>query len=672
MFKNLILSALLIGSFNSYAQNTSVRNDGPVSTGELASINKAVKNIEAASSARLQSILSLKKALNDGLNLNSTDSSLNKAGINAAVFNNYLKILDTKYQEKFQALSKDAVSDLDQFAEKSSLQRFYSKGVSAACYGSVNKDEFLKMKDADGEEVIGYELDLLRSNTRYGLVDNYKQGFARIKKDQVFGFINLCGEEVVPCQYENAEPFNDGKALVKKFVWYFVDVNGNESDELENISEAKTLRYGFHIAKFKNNNKFAIIDNNYDVSKKVISSFYDQIEDFNDEENIYRVRNGKNYGLIKINGKGIVDLTYDRIELESDKWIVVERNKKIGLLDINGTTRINPAYERVETVFVNPLISKTLSPVVVKDEAGFKIFELSGNKTSNNFSSLDVFNNFGLAKACAIKGAKQKCGYVNYEGIEIIPINHDDVTEFSKYGLVVAKDKFENCTLPNGPCQADMIYTKEGKIVLDKSSPTRPNGVKFIITDTLFTNALTIIRANTTLEKGSIDGVHLINKTSHEVITQQPYLTIRRFGDDMIAALAENDKWGVIDYAGKYIIKPSYKELLHVSEGLFGVKYDNNKLGYVDRKGKVQIPFEYSDIRPFQGGLAIVAKAGKFGIITKFSAKIAPCVFKEITAMAGGNFELVDASSTKYILNSNGDCQTNCAKFDDIRKKANN
>jgi WG containing repeat len=128
----------------------------------------------------------------------------------------------------------------------------------------------------------------------------------------------------------------------------------------------------------------------------------------------------------------------------------------------------------------------------------------------------------------------------------------------------------------------------------------------------------------------------------------------------------------VIDYAGKYIIKPTYKEILHVSEGLFGVKYDNNKLGYVDRKGKVQIPFEYSDIKPFQGGLAIVAKGGKFGIITKFSAKIAPCVFKEITPMAGGNFELVDASSTKYILNSNGDCQTNCAKFDDIRKKANN
>jgi WG containing repeat len=672
MFKNFTITALLIGGFSGYAQNNaSVRNDGPASTGEIAGVTKAIRNVEAASTARLQSILSLKKALNDGLNLNTVDSSLNKAGINAAVFNNYLKNLDNKYQEKFQALSKDAVSDLDQYAEKSTLQRFYSKGISSSCYANVNKDEFLKIKDTDGEEIIGFELDLLRANTRYGLVDNYKQGFARIKKDQVFGFLNLCGEEVVPCQYENAEPFNDGKALVKKFVWYFVDVNGNESDELENILDAKTLRYGFHVAKFKNN-KFAIIDNNYDVSKKAVSSFYDQIEEFNEEENLFRVRNGKSFGVIRINGKGLIDLTYDKIETESNKWISVERNKKVGLLDINGTVRINPAYETIETVFVNPAISKSLSPVVVKDEAGFKIYELSNNKISSNFSSLGVYNNFGLAKACATKGAKQKCGYINYEGSEIIPIIHDDVSEFSKYGLVVAKDKYENCTMPEGSCQADVIYSKDGRIVLDKSSPTRPNGIKFTLTDTLFTNSLVIVRANTSLEKGNLDGVHLINKVSHEVITQQSYLVIKRFGDDMIAALAENEKWGVIDYAGKYIIKPTYKEILHVSEGLFGVKYDNNKLGYVDRKGKVQIPFEYSDIKPFQGGLAIVAKGGKFGIITKFSAKIAPCVFKEITPMAGGNFELVDASSTKYILNSNGDCQTNCAKFDDIRKKANN
>jgi hypothetical protein len=34
-------------------------------------------------------------------------------------------------------------------------------------------------------------------------------------------------------------------------------------------------------------------------------------------------------------------------------------------------------------------------------------------------------------------------------------------------------------------------------------------------------------------------------------------------------------------------------------------------------------------------------------------------------------FELIDSSGGKFILNSSGDCVTNCTKFDEIRKMAN-
>lgn len=664
---------LLLGTFLAFSQvseTAKLEN----SNGEINGISKAVRNYETAGGARLQSILSLKRTLNDALNLTTGDSVLKKTAISPLVFNNYLKSLDSKYQDRLQAINKDNIDDLTQYTDINKLQKFYSKGISSTCLSISNSDEFVKMKDLEGEEIFAFDIDKLRPNTRYGLVDNYKQGFSRIKKDQVFGYLNLCGEEIIPCQYELAEPFNGGKAAVKKFSWYFVDVNGNESDELLNVTEMTALGNGISMAKFKNN-KFGLIDNNYDVSKKPLSLYYDQIEAFESGENLFMVRNGKQFGIIKINGKPVLDISYDKVTPSiGGNWIIVERNKKTGLLDVNGTVRINPNFDGIETVFVNPVISTTLSPVIVKDETGFKIYELTNNRVSSSFSSLGIFNNFGLAKACAIRTGKTKCGYVNYEGSEVIPIAHDDLTDFSKYGMVVAKDRFENCTPYNGPCESDIIYGKDGKVIIDRSNPSNPRAFKYAITDTLFTNTLVIVRSIENLDKNStVDAIHLLNKITKEVITEnQPLLVIRRFGDDMISAMFETDKWGVIDYTGKPIVKPIYKEILHVSEGLFGVRYDNGKLGFIDKKGKVQIPFEYTEIRPFQNGLAVVAKNGKLGIITKFSAKIAPCVFKEINPVAGGNFELVDATNVKFLLNSNGDCQTNCAKFDDIRKKANN
>lgn len=58
---------------------------------------------------------------------------------------------------------------------------------------------------------------------------------------------------------------------MKKFDWYSVDVYGNENDELENVNDVKALKLGINIAKFKNG-KQALIDNGYDISKKLYQS----------------------------------------------------------------------------------------------------------------------------------------------------------------------------------------------------------------------------------------------------------------------------------------------------------------------------------------------------------------------------------------------------------------
>lgn len=46
--------------------------------------------------------------------------------------------------------------------------------------------------------------------------------------------------------------------------------------------------------------------------------------------------------------------------------------------------------------------------------------------------------------------------------------------------------------------------------------------------------------------------------------------------------------------------------------------------------------------------------------------------FAEVNILtATKQFKSFDVVGNKYILNSNGDCVTNCTKFDEIRKLAN-
>ncbi len=659
MLKKNYLLLLIFISINSYCQNVNLAFN--------TSNSNSVSNIESVASARHQAIVNLKKTLNQQV----TEDVLKKGEINLDIFSKYItEFGKTQFQKTIA--TDESKTFTENYVEKSVVNKFKSKLKSLACLSQTNLNEFTRTKDIEGEEIVAFSLEILKSNPRYGLVDNYQQGFARIKKDQVFGFLNQCGDEVIPAQYENAEPMNDGKALVKKFVWYFVDVEGNESDELEGVIEAKALNYGISLVKLKNN-KFTLINNEYNSTKKPISQLYDQIEPFNVGKNLFKVRNGKQFGLIRINGIQILDMVYDKIEAsELDQYILVEKGKKVGLMNLEGNTKVAVQYDAIAGVLTNQVVSKTAQPIIVKETNGFKVLDLATEKTSTVYNTINNFNSFGLAKACTDRSGKTKCGYINYEGTEVIPVQQDEIYDFTRFGIVVARNKFDNCSLPNQPCQADVIYDKDGKIIKDITTPINPISIKYIVTDTLFNKTLVTVKTTYANEIKPInEGFHLIDRFTNSFITSIPYTQIKRFSDDLIMVM-NDDKWGVLDLTGKVLIKTQYKEILNESEGMFGVKLDNNKLGFVDRKGKVQITFEYSDIQSFKNGLAIVAKNGKFGIITKFNAKIAPCVFKEISPIPGGNFELVDTSNMKFILNSNGDCLTNCAQFDAIRIKANN
>ena len=715
MKKNFLIGFLIFTSHGFFAQQgiltASAKKD---STGIFIGDMHATEQVESAGVARKFAINNLKKNLDD-LDKNNRNNILADAGsnternLNSDIFATYLSRLDKKYKGDIRSIETDNIRDVFQIEQKSEIKKRHSSVVSAQCLSNKNDGKFIKLKDLDGEEIIGYPLESFKGNSRYGLVENYHQGFARIKKDQVFGFLNYCGDEIIPCQYEKAEPFNDGKALVKKFDWYYVDVYGSESEALENIVDVKALRLGISIAKFKNG-KQALIDNSYDISKKPLSDFYDEIVTFNNE--LFRVRLGKSFGLIKIDGTTKIDAIYDNINAttEQGRWVIIEQAKKVGLMDTEGNIKIKPSFESIINVTLDPDLGSNANLGIAKDEAGIRLIDFKDLKTSKTYSVISNFNKYGLAQikdgkyagfintelkvvvetaystignfnqyglvsACKMNAnGANKCGYIKFDGTEIIPISFDEVANFNRFGLVVVKENAKNCSIPSGNCRVDVVYDKNGNLVIGKTNDVAPIGIKYITTDTIFNGKFNVIRTINPLKNGDDmpDEYNLVDRSSFKRVTQQSYLRIKKYDSNLLFPVFKDSKWGLIDTTGKTVAKPAYKDIMISTEGLYGVKFDNNKYGFIDKKGKVQIAFDYYEVRPFNNGLSIVSKgAGKLGVINRFNAKIAPCYFAEVNILPATNqFELLDASGNKFILNSNGDCVTNCTRFDEIRKLA--
>lgn len=585
-------------------------------------------------------------------------------------FPDYLAQANKAYTYGVDVANKNTVDNIAKMVQISTLARAFAVSRSASCFAEQEKGSFFQTKDAEGFDLTAFSLESLRNNPRYGLIDNYYHGFARIKKDMVYGFLNLCGEEVIPAQFDYAERFNDGKALVKKFFWQFIDIDGNESEPLENVVDAKALRYGISWAKFKNN-KIALIDNKYDATKKPISQYFDEIEPFVGD--LYKVRSGKLYGLLKIDGTSLLDVSYDKISLsDANQWILIETNKKVGLVDVDGNTRIKPTYDFIRSIVINTDVPNNAATVVAKDATGFRIIELNERKLSDVYASIGDFNSFGLAPACKAYGEKGlKCGYINFDGTEVIPTQFDKVEPFGQHGIVAVTQNLTNCSRPVGNCQVDIVYDRFGRIVIDKVNPEAPVGIRYVVTDTLLASTLIAVKTLTPTEKGSDEGYNLVDKGSFKRFTTESFRLIRKF-DRTHLAVQKDEKWGLLDNFGKEVIKPNYREVVCFSDGLYGVKYDNNKYGFINKTEKVQVTFEYTEIRPFKNGLAIVSKGpNKYGIINKFNAKVAPCLFKEIKESDNG-YELIDTSNGIYTLNKAGDCtSSNCTKFYDIIRKAN-
>lgn len=182
-----------------------------------------------------------------------------------------------------------------------------------------------------------------------------------------YGLIDINGKEIIPCKYDNVTTFERGYARIEKGnYWAVIDENLNiiipfnrEYQRIENF------KYGLAIAK--KGTKRGVVNTHGDV---VAHFKYYEIEDF--KKGIARVRlKPRLYGYINTEGEEIIPPIYEYIGLFEKNVAVFWEGKKRGLIDTSSTIVAEAIYDEISGFFID-------NNLIVRIEKKFGIISNTG------------------------------------------------------------------------------------------------------------------------------------------------------------------------------------------------------------------------------------------------------------------------------------------------------
>lgn len=141
-----------------------------------------------------------------------------------------------------------------------------------------------------------------------------------------------------------------------------------------------------------------------------------------------------------------------------------------------------------------------------------------------------------------------------------------------------------------------------------------------ILSQNLFVMASETYTTNN-LKTYSIKNLYGLKNSSDKVVIYAQYKKLIRLGDNAWIVQKKNNKFGLIDCNGKYLVDAKYT---HV-ERLFDkwVKLGNEKdYGLYDEYGNTIIPPEFSSIEPLFGSRFLTCKNYKYGIYNSKGKKL--------------------------------------------------
>lgn len=286
-----------------------------------------------------------------------------------------------------------------------------------------NKLKLLKKKGHDLLVMTKDEPQITYSATnkleQYSSVRKFKNGFAVVRKDNKYGYINEEYDEIVPCIYDEASPFECSCACVKKNGKYgFIDKMGAELTPCV-FDEAFSFNHGISIVRI--GELFGAINNK---GKMVIPLEYQILADFSFFGPVILMAvKDKRFGAINLKNKIIVPFEYDLIESPIfDGMIKVSKNGKKGVFNKTGLLVVPIQYDEIE---IHSAAAGTYS---VCNNSKWGVLNKNGDEICE--PRYDKIDSFGFACGRLAVCKDNKWGFIDRKGVEVIECKYDEVFQF--------------------------------------------------------------------------------------------------------------------------------------------------------------------------------------------------------------------------------------------------
>lgn len=313
---------------------------------------------------------------------------------------------------------------------------------------------FLKLScGTDSHEQITDGLFLAIDSNKMGYIDNkgkwvielpqeitsaglaFSEGFAPIKIDEQFGFINVQGNIVIPPKFDQVGDFIDGRALVLvKGKFGYIDSTG------EMITPKKFDKaFGFSegLGKVQIGNVYGFIDRNGNM---VIEPRFEKTGVFS--EGVVNAQIGEKWGYVDKNGKVIIQPQFDAAWPFSEGLAVVEIQKAYGYVNKSGKVIIDPISTRYAgrfsgglarvdiegDCFINPLGDVVLRP---KFNRAGDFSEGFAKVATEEVLQVDTDKPYRPGVLNLKRSSKQKWGIIDKDGDIIVEPQYDSIEDFS-------------------------------------------------------------------------------------------------------------------------------------------------------------------------------------------------------------------------------------------------
>lgn len=278
-------------------------------------------------------------------------------------------------------------------------------------------------------------------------------------RDKKWGVINQSGNEIIPFVYDEMIIVPDSskdifitmtnvdlekgtyktKAFNRKNEAIFTDYETIEA--IDNFDSSENLWYEENVLKVKKDEKYGLINYN---GAEILECKYDDIYSLKGTKNSLVLKQNEKIGLANNLGDIVVPVEYNNIISASndynDGYIVTNNENKQGLIGVNKKPILDVTYDEIKLVSKNELY-------VVKEEGKLKIINKEKETIlENDFDECsqidgDILvlrkgNNYG-----AVKTSKEEKIPFEYQELKSIGNNHFIAKKDDKYGIIDLENK---------------------------------------------------------------------------------------------------------------------------------------------------------------------------------------------------------------------------------------